>query len=134
MKFAFNKNPFIAFVLLFALEVLIAVFLKDGFIRHTVGDFLVVILIYCFFRSFLEISALAIAIATLLIAFTTEFLQLTEFLNYFGLKQNKWANLIFGNTFSIQDLVAYTLGISAMLYIDTSRLLNRWFIWTLGTI
>lgn len=119
MKLTFNKNYFIAFLLLFALEVLIVTTLKDGFIRHTVGDFLVVILMYCFIKSFLKTKALAVAIVTLAIAYTIEFLQLTEFLHYVGLKQNKWANLIFGNTFSVQDLVAYTLGIIAVFFADT---------------
>jgi len=104
--------------LLFVIEVIIAFFLKDGFVRHTVGDFLVVILLYCLFKSFLKTHTLNLAILTLGIAYLIEFLQLTAFLNYLGLKQNKWANLVFGNTFSIQDLVAYTLGIVVVLFIE----------------
>lgn len=118
MKSTFNKIYFIAFVILFAIEVLIAATLKEGFIRHTVGDFLVVILMYCFFKSFLKTNLLLVAIATLVIAYTIEFLQLTDFLQYLGLKQNKWANLILGNTFSVQDLVAYTLGIIVVFFVN----------------
>ncbi len=100
------------------MEAGIAYYLKSGFIRHTVGDFLVVILIYCFFRSFLKAYAIILGIVTLGIAYSVEFLQLTPFLEALGLQQNKWANLIFGNSFSIQDLVAYTLGIVIVLLID----------------
>lgn len=125
MKFKFSKYHFISFVALFAIEVVIAYFLKSGFIRHTFGDFLVVILLYCFFKSFLKGGALTIAIGTLVIAYIVEFLQLTNFLHYLGLGQNKLANVVFGNSFSIQDLVAYTLGIAVTIYVERSRVLNR---------
>lgn len=121
MKFTFNKSYFIYFILLFIIEVLIAVYLKSGFIRHTVGDFLVVILVYCFLRSFIKTKPIYIAIITLIIAFTTEFLQLTNFLQYMGLGDHKLANIIFGNSFSVQDLVAYTLGVLVTWYVDTFR-------------
>jgi len=118
MKLQFNKIYFIAFILLLLTEIAIAFFFTKGFIRHTVGDFLVVILLYCFFKSFLRESIFNIAIGTLVIAYIIEFLQLTNFLDYFGLRHNKWANLILGNSFSIQDLVAYTLGIILVIGIE----------------
>ena len=121
MKLTFNKNYFIAFVILFLIEVAIATFFKAGFIRHTFGDFLVVILLYCFFKSLIKGTILFVAITTLVIAYIIEFLQLTDFLLVLGLNQNKWANLIFGNSFSVQDLVAYTLGIAITLLIEKSR-------------
>jgi hypothetical protein len=111
MKLTFNKNYFLFFILLFLTEAAIAYYLKSGFIRHTFGDFLVVILLYCFFKSFLKSSSVLLAVITLVIAYVTEFLQLTPFLEILGWKHNKMANIIFGNSFSIQDLVAYTLGI-----------------------
>ena len=118
MKLTFNKNYFVISILLFMAEVAIAIFFKEGFIRHTFGDFLVVILLYCFFRSFLKGSAFVIAMGTLFIAFVIEFLQLTTFLEALGLQHSKWANLVFGNSFSVQDLVAYTLGVATILFVD----------------
>ncbi len=125
MRFTFNKNYFIVFLLLFGVEVLIAVYLKSGFIRHTVGDFLVTILVYCFLRSFIETKAIYIAIVTLVIAFVTEFLQLTDFLEVLGLGDNRLANIVFGNSFSIQDLVAYTLGVILIWVVDKRGLLGN---------
>ncbi|MEO9893459.1 DUF2809 domain-containing protein [Aurantibacter sp.] len=118
MKTTYNNTYFFAFIVLFAIEILIAATLKDGFIRHTVGDFIVVILLYYFFKSFLNIKSITIALVTLIFAYIIEFLQLTDFLNLIGLKHNKWANLIFGNTFSIQDLIAYTFGIVFAFFTD----------------
>lgn len=128
MRSTFNKNYGIAFLLLFLIEVAIVVCFKEGFIRHTFGDFLVVILLYCFFKSFLKGSTLTIAIATLGIAYSIEFLQRTVFLRYLGLEHNQWANLVFGNSFSVQDLIAYTLGIAVTLFIERNRILYRSFI------
>ena len=97
MKFVLKRNYIDAFFILFIIEFSIAFFLKDGFIRHTVGDFLVVILLYCFFKSFTKTSSLKVAIVTLAIAYIVEFLQLVNFLKFFGLAHNRWANLILGN-------------------------------------
>jgi len=121
MKFIFNKIHFTFFILIFGVEIAIAYYLKTGFIRHTVGDFLAVILIYCFFRSFIKTNPLHIAMVTLVPSYTVEFLQRTTFLQLLSLDQNKWAHLIFGNSFSIQDLVAYTLGVLAVTFIDLKK-------------
>ena len=125
MKIRFQPYYFLAFLILFITEVLIAVFLKDGFIRFTVGDFLVVILLYCFFGSFLKIKSLHNAIGTLAIAFGIEFLQLANILTYLNLNTNKWVNLIMGNHFSIQDLLAYTLGVIFIYLIDNQLFLIK---------
>lgn len=121
ITFKFHPIYCIATGLLFLIEVLIAMHLKTGFIRHTVGDFLVVLLLFCFFKSFLKIETTLLAMLTLVIAYVIEFLQLTNFLNLIGLADNKWARIIFGTSFSTQDLVAYTLGIILILGIDRCR-------------
>ena len=54
MKFSFNKRYFLAFVALLVIEVLIAKFVTDSFIRPFVGDYLVMILIYLFSRACLK--------------------------------------------------------------------------------
>ena len=43
----------IAFIL-FVIEVLIALYVRDSIIRPYVGDFLVVIMLYCFVRAFVK--------------------------------------------------------------------------------
>lgn len=114
----FSKIYFILFVILFIIEVCIAYFLKTGFIRHTVGDFLVVIMLYCLLKSFLIIKPMQSALIVLIIAFIVEFMQLTSFLEWFNLQDNNMAKIIFGSTFHVSDLVAYTLGIITTLIIE----------------
>ena len=118
MKIKFNKHYFIVFVALLAIETLIAIYLKDGFIRHTFGDYLVVILLYCLFSSFIKCKFFHIALMVLLISYTIEFLQLTNFLKILNLQDNSLAKIIFGSTFSISDLIAYTFGIITILIFE----------------
>ena len=118
MKFTFNKTYFIFFTILFLIETLIALFIEDGFIRHTFGDYLVVIMLYCFFKGIVKTKSKYIAIAVLLIAFTVEFLQLTNLLELLHLENSTLAKVILGSTFHLSDLIAYTLGIITVLIID----------------
>ncbi len=118
MKLSFNTYYFVAFIILLLTEILIAKFLTTGFIRHTVGDFLVVILMYCFFKSVLTAKPLHVALGLLAFSFLIEFLQLFQFLKLLNLEHNRMATLILGSTFHVSDLVAYTLGILFILMIE----------------
>ncbi|MFD1163860.1 ribosomal maturation YjgA family protein [Hwangdonia seohaensis] len=114
-----NKTYLTITILLFITEIGIAMFLKSGFIRHTFGDYLVVILIYCFFKSFIKINSFKLAILVLVFAFTIELLQLVNLLKLLNLQNNQLAKLVLGSTFHVSDLVAYTLGIITVLIIET---------------
>lgn len=118
MKYKFQPYFFAAFYTLLLIEIAIALLLKTGFIRHTVGDFLVVILVYCFIKSFLEIRIIHTAIMVLIIGYGIEFLQLFNILEYLHLENNKLIAIILGSTFCIQDLIAYSLGVICITYID----------------
>ncbi|WP_203258986.1 ribosomal maturation YjgA family protein [Hyunsoonleella ulvae] len=119
-----NKIHLILTILLFLTEVLIAIFLKTGFIRHTFGDFLVVILIYCFFKSFFKIDSKILAIAVLLFALCIELLQLINILSLLDMADNYSAKLLLGSTFQFTDLVAYALGIITILLVDLKFISN----------
>lgn len=122
MKIQFNKYYLGLAHFLFLVELAIAFTLKTGFIRHTFGDYLVVILLYAIIRGCTNMSVWASSLVVLLIAFLVEFLQLTPFLTYFNLQNSFTAKLIFGSTFQFTDLVAYTLGIITVLVVEKSIL------------
>lgn len=125
MEFKFNPYYFIAFLFLFAIEALIAMFLKDGFIRHTFGDYLVVMLLYSFLKSFIGGKSIPIALAVLVIAYIIEFLQLFNLLKLLNLQNSSIAKIILGSTFHIRDLVTYTLGVITLLIFEHTRLTNN---------
>lgn len=120
MKFKFTTVYFLSFILLLLTEILIATFLVTGFIRHTFGDFLVVILIYCFLKSFLDTKPKYVAKAVLAFSFLIEFLQLFQLLKLLNLENNHMAKLILGSTFHVSDLIAYTLGILFILIVESN--------------
>jgi hypothetical protein len=118
MTLQFNKTYTLLFITILIIEILIATFLTHGFIRHTFGDYLVVILLYCFFKSFIKTSSIKIAIGVLLFAYAIEFLQLVNLLDMLNLNNNHLVKLILGSSFNISDLVAYTLGIITVLIME----------------
>jgi len=114
----FNKNYFGFAILIFFIEVLIALYINDSFVRPYLGDVLVVILIYCFLKSFLKLPALTVAIAVLVFSFTIEFLQFLNIVEKLGLEESKIARTVIGTSFSWIDLLTYIIGITIVLIIE----------------
>ena len=117
--FKFNIKSCSIFILLLLIETAIALFIKGGFNRHVFGDYLVVLLLFFLFKSFIYISNKKLALIVLCISFIIEFIQLTPLLEILGLQDNKLANIIVGNTFSVTDLLAYTLGYLTIIFLNT---------------
>src|SRR6478609_5843066 len=110
--FVFRWRYFIIAIVLFVVEVLIASYLHDPIIRPYIGDLLVVILLYCLLKSFVNISVYKAAIFVLLFAYVVEFLQYVNLIKYLGLQKSRLANIVLGNYFEWIDLLAYTIGIA----------------------
>lgn len=111
----FNKTYFGLTAILFLIEVVIALFVKDKFIRPYLGDVLVVILIYCFVKSFVKISVFKTALGVLLFAFTIEILQYCSLVEKLKLQHNTVAKTVIGTSFSWEDILAYIAGILIVL-------------------
>lgn len=119
--FKFNPTYFILTLLLFLIEICIALFVHDQFIRPYIGDFLVVILIYCFLKSFLNTPVVPTAIGVLLFAYTVEVLQYFKLVELLGLQHSRAARIIIGSSFEWQDMLAYTVGIAAVILWEKRR-------------
>ena len=116
--FTFSKNYFIITVLLFVIEVCIALFVHDRFIRPYLGDVLVVILIYCFVKTFLKVTVLKAALGVLLFSFGIELLQYANIIEILGWQDNKLARTVIGTSFAREDLVAYVAGILLVIVVE----------------
>lgn len=119
--FTFRRNYFLLALALFIVEVLIALFVSDRFIRPYVGDYLVVILLYCTVRAFLNASPLTSAIGVLVFSFIIETLQYFNFVQVIGFEHNVIVKTVIGYGFEWLDLVAYTLGIATVLWAEARR-------------
>lgn len=114
----FRYGYFICAAILLCIEVCIALFVHDEIIRPHIGDLLVVMLIYCFLRSFLNISVRVTAIITLLFSYLIEFLQYLKIVHVLGLERSRFARVIIGTSFSWIDILCYTSGIVIILFIE----------------
>ncbi len=117
-KFRLHKTYLLLTLLLFVTEVIIAVYVHDSIIRPYGGDFLVVIFIYCFIRSFIDLPVWVTAIAVLLFSYTIEILQYFNLVKMLGLQDSRLARIVLGTSFAWTDLVAYTLGIILVLWAE----------------
>jgi hypothetical protein len=114
----FNSKYFLLFISFLFIEIAIAAFLKTGFIRYTFGDYLVVMLLYCGIKSFFKIKPIYATTLVLCIAYSIEVLQFFNVLQLLGLESNTLAKLILGSTFHFEDIIAYTLGILTILFVE----------------
>jgi hypothetical protein len=118
MTVRFNRAYFALTVFLFVVEVLIALFVRDGFVRPYLGDVLVVILMYACIKAFFNFSTIVVTAGVLLFAFAIEFLQYLQIVNKLGLQKSKLISTIVGTSFAWNDIVAYIAGACIILIVE----------------
>lgn len=101
---------FLAFVLFLAIEVFIALFIHDGFVRPYVGDVLVVAVLYCFVRIFLPDRCRWLPILIFVFAAGVEFLQYLHIVEWLKLSDNAFARIVVGSVFDVADIICYGVG------------------------
>lgn len=114
----FNIKYFGWFSFLLLTEICIERFTHDAFIRPFVGDFLVVILIYCFIKSFISTPVYATALGVLIFSWWIEWMQYFHWVDRLGLSHSYFASVVLGNFFSWVDLLMYTLGILLVVLVE----------------
>jgi len=112
---------FLGFVSLLIIEILIERFVHDNFIRPYLGDFLVVILIYCFLMAISKISVLKGLLIVLVFSFAVEFFQLINIVEELQYQPPEIVMIVLGSSFSVWDLLAYTLGLLFTRIIEYGR-------------
>lgn len=111
----FYPKYFYLTILFFIIEVYIALFFNDRFIRPLVGDVLVVILIYCFVRTFWKVRATPAALAVFGFACAIEILQAFDLVGRLGWRDNRIVATVLGTTFDWKDILAYAVGAAIVL-------------------
>ena len=117
----FNKTYFILTLLLLLTEIYIGLYMHDTIIRPYGGDFLVVILLYCLVKSFINFPVLLTAGWVLFFAYAVEVSQYFHLVKILGFQDSKTAKILLDTSFSFIDMLTYTLGI--ILVIATENLL-----------
>lgn len=113
VKVSFRKKRtgyLLATVIIFLIELVIALFVRDTFIRPYVGDMLVVVLIYTFLRIFFPEKPRLLPLYVFLFAILTESLQAVNIVELLGLSGNRFFSVVIGTTFDWKDIVCYGAG------------------------
>ena len=101
---------FVATVILFGIELLIALFVQDNFIRPYVGDVLVVVLLYTFVRIFWPEGVRLLPLYIFVFAAGVEVLQYFRIAEVLGLSDNRIMSVVIGSVFDWKDVVCYGVG------------------------
>jgi len=111
MKFQFSLKYFVATIVIFLVEVLIATKLKDiFFVRAYLGDVIVVILLYTFVKSFFIINNQKLILGILAFSCLIEFAQSFNIAEKLGFQQGSLMYIVIGNSFSWIDILCYVAG------------------------
>ncbi|MCL2377831.1 MAG: DUF2809 domain-containing protein [Defluviitaleaceae bacterium] len=110
MKPGINRRYLLAFLALFIAIVLIAVYGTGGFIRDHFGDILIVILIYCFVKSFIRNRMKWLPFAVFIFSVLVEIGQYFNIVERLGLADIALARIAIGMTFDPWDIVMYFIG------------------------
>jgi hypothetical protein len=108
---------------LLLIEVVIALFVRDRFVRPYLGDTLAVILVYTALRAAFRIEVTPAAAIAFLIAAAIELGQLLRVLDRLGLEGNLIVRTVLGYGFEWRDFLAYAAG--ALIAVATERLRAR---------
>jgi hypothetical protein len=119
----FHRGYALLTLSLFLIELGIAFFVRDRFVRPYLGDTLAVILVYAALRATLRIGVIRAAAIALFIAVAIELGQLVGILDLLGLEDNAIARLALGYGFEAKDIAAYAAG--ALVAVGGERLRRR---------
>lgn len=100
----------LATLVLLLIEIMIALYVHDKFIRPYVGDVLVVIAIYTFIRIFLPQGHTLLPLYVFIFATGVELLQLFHIVELLGLGDNRFFRILIGSVFDIKDVFCYAFG------------------------
>ena len=108
----------IVFLTLTGIEILIALFVHDDFIRPYVGDIIVIAVIYYFVRIFFPDGLKYLLLYIFAFSVMIEFAQLLELTKLVS-GNNRFLEILLGTFFSVWDIVCYAAGFIIVGIIET---------------
>lgn len=99
-------------------EVLIGLYVRDGFVRPYLGDVLVVVLLYCLVRVALPTGVRLLPLYLFLLAAAVEIAQYLDILSLLGVGAGSPLRVVFGTSFSWADMLCYLAGAAVCAGVD----------------
>lgn len=97
-------------ILILIIEVMIALFVHDKFVRPYIGDVLVTILICSFLRIFIPKGVKPLPLYVFIFALGVEVLQYFRIVELLGFSDNRFLSILIGSVFDVKDVVCYGVG------------------------
>lgn len=114
-----------AFIVIFLIELFIAVFVHDRIIRPYIGDILVIVLMYTFIKTFIKKEIRLLPVYLFVFAAFVEGMQFFDIVKILGLENNKILSIIIGSTSDIKDILCYLAGSVILLIWDNRSCLKE---------
>src|SRR5690349_11669387 len=115
----FRPNYLVLAAALFVVEVAIARgYIPSAFVRNSVGDVLVIPLLYFLLRRVTKSIPFVALVVSLTVGLSAEILQYVHLADLLGLKKGSLAYIVLGNTFSSSDLLMYCIGGALAAWLD----------------
>ncbi|KQC34312.1 hypothetical protein AAU57_13910 [Nonlabens sp. YIK11] len=113
-----RRTYIVATLLLLAIEIIIALYINDDFIRPYLGDLFASMVMYGLLMSVSRLSVRNGITLALLISYAVEFLQYIQIVDKLDLMGNKIARIMIGTSFSWMDLLMYSLGALSVYFLE----------------
>lgn len=107
MRGRYRVGYLLVTAILLGIEILIALYVHDRFVRPYLGDVLVVILLYCFVRILMPERGRFLPLYIFLFAAAVEILQLFSLADRLGLEESRFFRVLIGSVFDWKDIVCY---------------------------
>ena len=105
-----KRNLFLAILHFLICLIIVKVFRYSGFIRGFLGDVFFMGLMFYSLKSIYDFNKEKLLLNLLFLAYIVEISQYFKILEYLNLSNNAFLKLLFGATFDVMDLIAYTIG------------------------
>lgn len=106
--------------ILLLVEIYIALYVRDTFVRPYLGDVLVVILIGCLVRVAFPHGVPLLPLFVFIFAVVVEWLQYIDIVLLLGWENNAFLSTLIGRSFAVEDLVCYAAGCLLFWGVDTT--------------
>lgn len=117
----FSKGHFKLAALTLVVELSIALWARDEYVRPLLGDALVVVLMYAALLSVFDLSRIGVALGVFLFACSVEVAQYLQIVHVLGLEHIPLASVVIGTSFDPRDFLAYGAGALALVLAQPRR-------------
>lgn len=113
-----NKRYLSVFFILLIVEIFIALFINDNFIRPYIGDILVVIVIYALIRGLIAKKIKFLPLYIFIFGALVEIMQYFNIVKILHLENDRFFTILIGTSFDIKDIICYLIGSLILIILE----------------